>query len=106
VVSQCSKSAGPNFVPMFVSTRIMSRARNLGAADLARIQAAIQVPKSLEKSLRLHAIEIVAHYNLYASPGNTKGRNITVLLSIDLLFDWYGLVCFEIKNKNGQLSCS
>jgi hypothetical protein len=85
----------------------MSRARNLGAADLARIQAAIQVPKSLEKSLlRLHAIEIVAHYNLYASPGNTKGRNITVLLSIDLLFDWYGLVCFADKNKNGQLSCS
>jgi len=24
--------------------------------------------------------------------------------TIDLLFDWFGLVCFSIKNKNCQLS--
>ncbi len=26
--------------------------------------------------------------------------------TIDLLFDWFGLVCFANKNKNCQLSCS
>ncbi len=37
---------------------------------------------------------------LCAYPGNTKGESITVL------FDWFGLVCFENKNKNCQLSYS
>jgi hypothetical protein len=26
--------------------------------------------------------------------------------TVDLLFDWFGLVCFEDKNKNRQLSYS
>jgi hypothetical protein len=26
--------------------------------------------------------------------------------TIDLLFDWFGLVCIANKNKNCQLSCS
>ncbi len=34
-------------------------------------------------------------------PGNTKGGSI-----IDLLFYWFGLVCFANKNKNCQLSYS
>jgi hypothetical protein len=29
---------------------------------------------------------------------NTKGGSITVLF-VDLLFDWFGLVCFANKNK-------
>jgi hypothetical protein len=33
-----------------------------------------------------------------AKPGHTKGESITVL--VDLLFDWFGLVCFANKNKN------
>jgi hypothetical protein len=33
--------------------------------------------------------------------GNTKGGR-----TVDLLFDWFGLVCFAIKNKNCQLSNS
>jgi hypothetical protein len=37
------------------------------------------------------------------SPGNTKWGSITVL---NLLFDWFGLVCFANKNKNCQLSFS
>jgi hypothetical protein len=31
-------------------------------------------------------------------PGNTKRGSITV--PFDLLFDWFGLVCFANKNKN------
>jgi hypothetical protein len=34
--------------------------------------------------------------------GNTKGGSITC--TFDLLFDWFGLVCFANKNKNCQLS--
>ncbi len=34
--------------------------------------------------------------------GNTKGYHCTV----DLLFDWFGLVCFANKNKNCHLSYS
>jgi hypothetical protein len=35
--------------------------------------------------------------------GNTKGgRNIT----IDFLFDWFGLVCFSTEYKNCQLPYS
>jgi hypothetical protein len=30
-------------------------------------------------------------------PGNTKGK---YHCTVDLLFDWFGLVCFAIKNKN------
>jgi hypothetical protein len=33
-------------------------------------------------------------------PGNTKGGKYHC--TIDLLFDWFGLVCFENKNKNCQ----
>ncbi len=35
--------------------------------------------------------------------GNTKGESITVPLTC---FDWFGLVCFENKNKKYQLSHS
>jgi len=31
-----------------------------------------------------------------AAPGNTKGGHC----SVDLLFDWFGLVCFTNTNKN------
>jgi hypothetical protein len=33
-------------------------------------------------------------------PGNTKGGKYQC--TIDLLFDWFGLVCFANKNKNCQ----
>jgi hypothetical protein len=36
--------------------------------------------------------------------GNTKGGKYHC--TIDLLFDWFGLVCSENKNKNCQLSYS
>lgn len=42
VLAQCSRPTGAKSEPKFFSTRIMSRSRSLGAADLARIQAAIQ----------------------------------------------------------------
>ncbi len=35
--------------------------------------------------------------------GNTKGG---LHCTIDLLFDWFGLICFANKNKNCQLSYS
>jgi hypothetical protein len=35
--------------------------------------------------------------------GNTKGGSIT---AVDLLFDWFGLVCFANKRKNCQFSNS
>jgi hypothetical protein len=38
------------------------------------------------------------------APGNTKGGKY--YCTIDLLFDWFGLVCFANKNKNCQLSYS
>jgi hypothetical protein len=42
---------------------------------------------------------------LLGESGNTKeGRKYHC--TIDLLFDWFGLVCFANKNKNGQLSNS
>ncbi len=34
-------------------------------------------------------------------PGNTKGE---VSITVDLLFDWFGLVCFANKNNYCQLS--
>ncbi len=34
--------------------------------------------------------------------GNTKGGKYHC--AVDLLFDWFGLVCFANKNKNCQLS--
>ncbi len=37
-------------------------------------------------------------------PGNTKGWKYHS--TIDLLFDWFGLVCFANKNKNCKLSYS
>jgi hypothetical protein len=45
---------------------------------------------------------------LKVRPGNTKGGDQGILkgevsLSIDLLFDWFGLVCFAKKTKN--VSC-
>jgi hypothetical protein len=36
--------------------------------------------------------------------GNTKGGSNHC--TFDLLFDWFGLVCFANKNKNCQLSYS
>jgi hypothetical protein len=36
--------------------------------------------------------------------GNTKGGKYHC--TIDLLFDWFGLVCFANKNQNCQLSYS
>ena len=42
VIAQCSKPSGSKTEPRYFSTRIMSRARSLGSADLAQIQAAIQ----------------------------------------------------------------
>jgi len=36
--------------------------------------------------------------------GNTKGKKYHC--TIDLLYDWFGLVCFANKNKNCQLSYS
>jgi hypothetical protein len=41
---------------------------------------------------------------LMLMPGNTKGGKYHC--TIDLLFDWFGLVCFVNKNKNCQLSYS
>jgi len=38
------------------------------------------------------------------SPGNTKGEKDHC--TIELLFDWFGLVCFANKNKNCPLSYS
>jgi hypothetical protein len=38
VVSQCKRTVGSKSEPSFFNTRIMSRTRTLGAADLARIQ--------------------------------------------------------------------
>ncbi len=37
-------------------------------------------------------------------PGNTEGGKYQC--AVDLLFDWFGLVCFANKNKNFQLSFS
>ncbi len=37
-------------------------------------------------------------------PGNIKGGKYHY--TIDLLFDWFGLVCFANKNQNCQLSYS
>ncbi len=42
----------------------------------------------------------------YDTAGNTKGGSITVLLTVDLLNDWFGLACFVNNNKNSQLSYS
>lgn len=42
VIAQCSKPSGTKAEPRFFSTRIMSRSRSLGAAELGQIQAAIQ----------------------------------------------------------------
>jgi len=39
---------------------------------------------------------------LYLLPGNTKGGKYHC--TVDLLFYWFGLVCFANKNKNFQLS--
>ncbi len=36
--------------------------------------------------------------NLNVDPGNTEGGKYHC--TIDLLFDWFGLVCFANKNKN------
>jgi hypothetical protein len=36
--------------------------------------------------------------NCYDRAGNTKGGKYH--FTIDLLFDWIGLVCFANKNKN------
>ncbi len=41
---------------------------------------------------------------VYAQPGNTKGGNYHC--AVDLLFDWFGLICFANKNNNCQLSYS
>jgi hypothetical protein len=38
-----------------------------------------------------------------ARAGNKKGKYHS---TVDLLFDWFGLVCFENENKNFQLSLS
>ncbi len=42
------------------------------------------------------------NYTLIVEAGNTGKYHCT----IDLLFDWFGLVCFANKNKNRQLSYS
>jgi hypothetical protein len=42
--------------------------------------------------------------SIQGRPGNTKGGKYHY--TIDLLFDWFGLVCFANKNKNCQLSYS
>ncbi len=65
------------------------------------------LPKKLTKTKHM-----VANWNphsvtnnvLYHEPGNTKGGSITVPLTS--CFDCFGLVCFENKNKNCQLSYS
>jgi hypothetical protein len=42
-------------------------------------------------------------YGLTLLQGILKGK---YHCTIDLLFDWFGLVCFANENKNCQLSCS
>ncbi len=39
-------------------------------------------------------------------PEEIEQGSIIVPLTIDPLFDWFGLVCFANKNKNSQLSYS
>ena len=51
--------------------------------------------KRLDPKNKLECLSLVI-------PGNTKGGHCT----IDLLFDWFGLVCFANKNKNFQVSYS
>jgi hypothetical protein len=43
-----------------------------------------------------------SYYYYLKIPGNTKGGKYHC--TIDLLFDWFGLVCFANKNKNCPLS--
>jgi len=40
----------------------------------------------------------VFHDNQNHKPGNTKGGKYHC--TVDLLFDWFGFVCFANKNKN------
>ncbi len=50
----------------------------------------------LDKGIVTHAVHNVA-------AGILKGEYHCI---VDLLFNWFGLVCFAIKNKNCQLSYS
>jgi hypothetical protein len=53
-------------------------------------------------------VAAAAHYNkealLKGKAGNTKEG--TYHCTVDLQFDWFGLVCFANKNKNCKLSYS
>jgi hypothetical protein len=52
--------------------------------------------KGMHVCMALMVIVSLRH-NLNVVPGNTKGESIC---TVDLLFDWFGLICFANKNKN------
>ncbi len=57
------------------------------------------VPKHLTKKTKFDRQERAKS----SKQGILKGK---YHCTIDFLFDWFGLVCFANKNKNGQLSYS
>jgi len=55
------------------------------------------ISKVVKSNVIVSIVAVLPQHRL----GNTKGGHHC---TIDLLFDQFGLVCFAIKNKNGQLS--
>jgi hypothetical protein len=74
-------------------------------AATSRAENSAQVSSSQLKFVRdsnfQAAMEKINKDYTQAISGNTKGGSIT---SVDLLFDWFGLVCFANNNKNCQFS--
>ncbi len=72
------------------------------SATLALFSYLTMIMLSIKLLTVYHYMTLGSLAALNALAGNTKGYHCT----IDLLFGWFGLVCFANKNKNGQLSNS
>jgi hypothetical protein len=87
-------------------TKVLAPAVRLIFTNRLAINIYVGVPNQQRnnKLLRYH-FTIKAMFTLAkVSAGNTKGGKYHC--TIDLLFDWFGLVYFANKNKNCQLSYS
>jgi hypothetical protein len=98
-VSFCWKSQRRKFLPsiMVLSRPIFSR----------QIKKIFVVTKPLNRNwtfgIKKYFDGVKSHLTLaITKPGNTKGGRYHC--TVDLLFDWFGLVCFVNKNRNCQSS--